>query len=85
MKKLSLIVPVLALVGCSAAAIKQDVRTAADVAIDACRYAYGQQPDALPDGVTAEQFCAVVEHYQPFLDSILSARDAEVKASASKH
>lgn len=64
---------VLVAVGCVAACIpKSIVKTAADVAIEACRFTYGQNPKDLPAGLTAEEFCKTAENYQPFIDTLLS-------------
>lgn len=60
-------------VGCTPGE-KTAIRTAADVAEDACRFAFGLHPEELPAGVSLEQFCKTAENYQPFIDNILSAR-----------
>lgn len=56
------------------AAQKQTVRTVADVAAEACRFAYGQHPEELPLGLTPEQFCGEVKNVKPFIDHIFSAQ-----------
>lgn len=55
------------------------VKTAVDVATEACHFAFGARPDELPPGVTLKDFCEVEENLQPFVDSILSTQQSEAK------
>lgn len=52
-------------------------KTAFDVASEACRFAYGEHPSELPQGWTADRFCAQALNVQPFVDHILSAQHAQ--------
>lgn len=54
---------------------KATAKTAADVAAEACHFAFGEHPEELPPGVSIKDFCEAEEHLLPFVDSILSARE----------
>lgn len=57
-------------------AVKTDVKTALDLAEEACRFEFGQTPNDVPPGISLEQFCQRAEVLQPFLDHLLSAKMA---------
>lgn len=50
-------------------------KTAADIAGEACQFAFGEHPEELPPGVSLKDFCEVEENLLPFVDKILSARE----------
>ncbi len=67
--------PVAAFVASACTPAHRDaVKTAFDVAAEACRFAYGQRKHELPFGLTVEQFCGEVANVRPFVDSILEAQ-----------
>lgn len=53
---------------------KTVIRTAADVAADACRIEFGATPEALPAGVSFEDFCKSAPVVKRFVDSFLGAK-----------
>jgi hypothetical protein len=53
---------------------KVAIRTAADVAVDACKITYGATPEQLPQGVSIEDFCKKSEVIRTFIDSFLGAK-----------
>jgi len=71
MKKLIALSVLLASISACATG-KQVARTANDAARIACEVMFGEEE--LPQGMSVEQFCAVHENVQPFLDQILAAK-----------
>jgi hypothetical protein len=59
--------------GCTPAQ-QSTVRTAVDVAADACKVAFGSTPEQLPPGVSLEDFCKRAEVVRTFTDAILGAK-----------
>lgn len=63
---------VTTLVGCRL--IKPIARTANDIGLKACKDTFGASDVELPKGMSLEEFCAIHENVQPFIDNILAAK-----------
>jgi len=68
----------LACAGCAGA--KPILRTIDDAATTLCLLAAAEQPSEKIGGMTPEQWCAIKENFQPFIDEALAAQ----KAAASR-
>lgn len=58
--------------GVSCAEVKPVARTVNDIARDACEVAFSEQE--LPQGVSVKDLCKTHKDLQPFIDSILAAK-----------